>query len=79
MDFCYVADGRLGAAVNQSTKIWDIAVPRLLIREAGGSVSDIEGKEIIFDLSAKAINQNYTILASGRGIHEDLIDIINVK
>jgi fructose-1,6-bisphosphatase/inositol monophosphatase family enzyme len=76
VDFCYTADGRLGAALNQTTKIWDIAVPRLLIREAGGKVTDIAGDEIEFDLSEKKFHRNYTILASGKGIHQVTLDII---
>lgn len=65
IDFCYTADGRLGAALNQNTKIWDIAVPWLMIREGDGIVTDIDGQEIEFDLSAEAVNYNYTIIASG--------------
>ena len=29
LEFCFVADGRLGAALNQTTKIWDIAAAAL--------------------------------------------------
>lgn len=79
VDFCYVADGRLGAALNQNTKIWDIAVPWLMIREGGGTVTDIEGNEIKFDLSAGAVNQNYTILASGAGLHQSIMKIIKLN
>ena len=73
VDFCYTADGRLGATLNQTTKIWDIAVPWLMIREGGGRVTDIQGKEIRFDLSATTFDQNYTILASGAKLHETLM------
>lgn len=73
VDFCYTADGRLGAALNQSTKIWDIAAPWLMIREGGGTVTDIHGQEIRFDLSAEAVNLNYTIIASGSRLHKDLL------
>jgi myo-inositol-1(or 4)-monophosphatase len=76
IDFCYVADGRLGAALNQSTKIWDIAVPWLLIREAGGHVTDINGEEIIFNVAEKSTTLNYTIAASGTAVHEELIKTI---
>ncbi len=76
IDFCFVADGRLGAALNQTTKIWDIAVPWLMIREGGGRVSDIQGREIHFDLSAKGFGRNYTILASGAELHKPLLEII---
>jgi myo-inositol-1(or 4)-monophosphatase len=76
VDFCFVADGRLGAALNQTTRIWDIAVPWLMIREGGGTVTDIKGREIKFDLSPGAINRNYTILASGAGLHAGILDTL---
>jgi myo-inositol-1(or 4)-monophosphatase len=79
VDFCYVAEGKLGATLNQQTKIWDIAVPWLLIRELGGSVSDIQGNDIRFDLSQKALSQNYTILASGPGLQQKILDTIHSK
>jgi len=79
VDFCYTADGRLGAALNQTTKIWDIAVPWLMIREAGGIVTDIRGREIRFDLSAREFGKNYTILASGAKLHEILMRTIDLK
>ena len=79
VDFCYTADGRMGATLNQSTKIWDIAVPWLMIREGGGRVTDIQGKEIHFDLSAVTFDQNYTIVASGAKLHETLMLTIKLK
>jgi myo-inositol-1(or 4)-monophosphatase len=77
VDFCYTSDGRLGAAINQTTRIWDIAAPWLLIKEAGGVVTDISGTEILFDLEKGAFDQNYTIVAAASGIHDHLMDIIN--
>jgi len=79
VDFCYVAEGKLGAAMNQTTRIWDIAVPWLLIREGGGKVTDIWGKEMTFDLSPQGIDRNYTILASGAGLHEQVLTTLNLK
>lgn len=75
-DFCYMTDGRLGAAINQTTKIWDITGPWLIIREAGGVVTDISGEEIHFDVAAESIHRNYTIVASGAGIHPSLMKLI---
>jgi len=77
VDFCYTADGRMGATINQATKIWDIAAPWLIIREAGGVVSDIRGNSIDFDLTQSEFDRNYTIVASGSGIYNQLIKIIN--
>jgi len=79
VDFCYVADGRLGAALNQCTKIWDIAVPWLMITEAGGRVSDIHGKEIRFRPKQRDIGQNYTIMASGKSLHPQILELVKAK
>ena len=76
LDFCYVAEGKLGAALNQTTKIWDIAAPFLLITEAGGTVTTIEGEPIQFDLSQDAIQLNYTIAATVPDLHKPLMDTI---
>ncbi len=77
IDLCFTADGRLGAAINQTTKIWDIAAAWLVVREAGGIVTDIEGREIQFDLSRGSFGRNYTIVASAAGVHSQLCHIIN--
>lgn len=76
IDFCYTTDGRLGAAINQTTKIWDIAAPCLIIREAGGVATDISGNVIKFDLSRGSFDRNYTIVAAGAEIHPTLMNII---
>lgn len=77
VDFCYVADGRLGAVINQTTKIWDIAGPSLIILEAGGSVCDIQKNELDFDVSAGSISHNYSIVASAHPVHSELLSLIH--
>ena len=76
VDFCYVADGRLGGAINQTTKIWDIAGPSLIIQEAGGSVCDVHKRELDFDVSAGSVSRNYTIVASAQNVHSELLSLI---
>jgi myo-inositol-1(or 4)-monophosphatase len=76
VDFCYVADGRIGAVINQTTKIWDIAGPSLIIREAGGSVCNIQKNELDFDVSAGSFPINYSIVASGPSVHGELLTLI---
>ena len=79
IDFCYVADGRIGAVINQTTKIWDIAGPSLIIREAGGSVCDIQKNDLDFQVSAGSVSRNYAIVASGQSVHNELLSLIDIE
>ncbi len=45
LDLAYVAAGRLDAFWEMSLNIWDIAAGSLMIKEAGGLVSDFNGSE----------------------------------
>ena len=77
IDFCYTADGKLGACINQTTKIWDIAGPGLLIEEAGGMVTDISGNQFDFSLNETNYNRNFTIVCSNKMLHNELIKLMN--
>jgi myo-inositol-1(or 4)-monophosphatase len=77
IDFCYTADGKLGACMNQTTKIWDIAGPGLIIEEAGGKVTDINGYPFSFSLNKENYGRNFTIVASNKVLHSELIKILN--
>lgn len=45
LDLAYVACGRLDGFWEMGLKIWDIAAATLMIKEAGGLVSDFHGRE----------------------------------
>lgn len=45
LDLCYVACGRLDAFWETGLKSWDLAAGSLIIREAGGIVSGLDGGE----------------------------------
>ena len=77
MDLCYTADGKLGACINQTTKIWDIAGPGLIIEEAGGKVTDIFGKTFDFSLTESNYNRNFTIACSNNILHPEILRILN--
>lgn len=49
LDLCYVAAGRLDAFWETGLKSWDIAAGALLIREAGGIISGLDGSEDYLD------------------------------
>lgn len=44
LDLAYLAAGRLDACWYYTVKPWDVAAGMLLIREAGGTVQDMEGR-----------------------------------
>ena len=49
LDLCYVAAGRLDAFWEIGLKAWDLAAGALIIREAGGIVSGLDGSEDYLD------------------------------
>jgi myo-inositol-1(or 4)-monophosphatase len=49
LDLCYVAAGRVDAFWELGLKKWDIAAGSLIIREAGGRISDFRGTDAYLD------------------------------
>lgn len=76
VDYCNTADGRLGASLNQTTKIWDIAAPALIVEEAGGIVTDINGQRICLDIDKNNYINNYTIVCSTPELHPQIMKLI---
>lgn len=73
VDFCYTAEGKLGGAINQSCKLWDVAAPWLLVREAGGRVTDVAGQPTAFALDEAAITRTHTLLGAAPAVHDQLL------
>ena len=46
LNLAYVAAGRFDACWATDTKVWDVAAGILLIREAGGIVTDVSGRDL---------------------------------
>lgn len=65
----YVAAGRLDGYWEQSARPWDVAAGTLLVREAGGRISDGNGRPFSLEQS--------TILASNARIHPSLISALH--
>ena len=49
LDLCYVAAGRLDAFWETGLHKWDMAAGALIIREAGGIISGLDGSESFLD------------------------------
>ena len=68
-----VAAGCLDAAYGLDTKIWDIAAGVLMVTEAGGLVTDVQGKPIFpFDPTAGP-REPAPFLAAGTKLHAELL------
>lgn len=68
LDLAYAARGVFDGFWERRLSPWDIAAGLLLVREAGGKVTDFRGNEDVLD--------SPTILASNGALHADLLDAI---
>ncbi|KAI3629872.1 hypothetical protein MIR68_011307 [Amoeboaphelidium protococcarum] len=64
---------RLPVKQNYQEKIWDHASGELIVREAGGQVTDLDGKPLIFPKGSPYLSQNLGILASNGQLHQDIL------
>lgn len=77
VDFCYTLDGCLGGFVALKTKIWDIVPIALLVAEAGGRFTDLEGEEVRFDPQPCAEEPDFPVVGASRHLHPALLKLIS--
>ncbi len=70
-DLCQVAAGVFGGFWEIKLQPWDIAAGTLIIKEAGGVVTDFSGEEIDFS--------GEEIAAGSPGLHKDLINMLQPR
>ena len=68
LDLAWVAAGRLDGYWERNLSSWDMAAGMVLVREAGGFVTDIEGGDKIFETR--------DIIAGNDYIHRELVNIL---
>ena len=68
LDLAWVAAGRFDAFWERNLKAWDVAAGTLLVREAGGMVSDLTGREKMLETG--------DILAANDSLHKPLLDLL---
>lgn len=71
LDLCAVAAGRLDGYWELKLQPWDVAAGCLIVREAGGVVSDFTGQR--FSIRDKEI------VASNGKIHQQMLDVLNLE
>ncbi|MGD9477387.1 UNVERIFIED_ORG: inositol monophosphatase [Roseateles sp. XES5] len=69
LDLAYVAAGRFDGFWERDLSAWDMAAGILLIREAGGYVSDLDGGTAMFDTGA--------IVGGNEYIHKALREVLH--
>lgn len=68
LDLCYVACSRIDGFWEFMLNPWDFSAGKLIVEEAGGRVTDREGKSV-------GIKPSY-IVASNRRIHDRMLEIL---
>jgi histidinol-phosphatase len=63
--YCLVAEGAAEAMVEADLKIWDLAAPALLVEEAGGRITDLDGVRRI---------DGGTVLATNGLLHDEVLE-----
>lgn len=69
IDFCYVANGVFDGFWEVSLHPWDLCAGKLIVDEAGGLVTNFDGKPITI--------YSKQILATNRLVHQKMIDVLN--
>jgi len=69
LDLAWVAAGRLDVFWERDLSPWDMAAGIILVREAGGFVSDLDGGEAIFAKSQ--------IIAGNETMHKELLRLLH--
>lgn len=70
VDMCNVARGDIEARIFHKTKIFDFAAGIIIVREAGGKVTDFEGREVT--------SKTADILVSNGKIHDELVNLLHL-
>jgi myo-inositol-1(or 4)-monophosphatase len=68
IDLCYVAAGRLDGFWESDLKAWDIAGGSLIVSEAGGRVSGMDGSPFA--------SRSGHVLATNGHVHDDMLEVI---
>lgn len=66
---------RLPVRKDYQEKIWDHAAGDLIVREAGGEVTDAEGRRLDFS-KGRTLKENKGVVAAPRGVHGQVLDAV---
>jgi myo-inositol-1(or 4)-monophosphatase len=68
IDLCYIAAGRMDGFWERDLKPWDIAAGALIVAEAGGDVTNMDGRPFA--------SRGRDVLATNGLLHDDMLTVI---
>jgi len=72
VDFCYTMEGKLGGCINLNCKIWDIVPAALMIPEAGGLFTGLDGRPVDFAAGRRDSTHTFAIIGASRQLYPRL-------
>lgn len=76
VDGMYVAEGVYGGRLNMTSRIWDNVGPQVIVEEAGGLWTDIDGNPLDYTDPLGRIGQNFTCATASPALHTQLVDLV---
>lgn len=73
IDGMYVAEGAYGGRINRTSKIWDNVAPHIIVEEAGGLWTNIDGTPIDYSDPISKIKQNFMNCSGSPTVHTQLV------
>lgn len=70
LDLCRLASGKIEAFINNGNEIYDFAAGKLIIKEAGGLITDFDGKKEI------NVKNNVFLASNNTNLHHQLLKIL---
>lgn len=76
-DIAMLVTGKYGAALNQTSKIWDNVAQQIVIEEAGGVYTTLDGSLMDYSQPLTRATQNFSYCAASPTLHQQLQNIIS--
>jgi myo-inositol-1(or 4)-monophosphatase len=73
LDYCLLASGKIEAILNQKNDKYDFLAGKLIAKEAGAKVTDLQGNEETNDENSEFL------ISNGMEIHNQLLFVLNSK
>jgi myo-inositol-1(or 4)-monophosphatase len=72
LETCKIAEGNIDALINQYLWLWDIAACTLIVEEAGGFVSNLDGEKLNYN----SLEKQTLLVSSNYEFHKRLLKLI---